>query len=219
MVVDTADEFAVCIAEASILVVSSIILNNTFIILRYVIISIEAASTSRKRYLVAELDFSAGERRIEDAVIIDLGELTEFRLEVAVVALSPDTLKRDIRVLAAVRTMSKRSVCIVVLVILGEIRGSIETCIYMPIAVDLSARLEAEQELIVVRLLACILIAMAVVRVLSFAVPLYVVGIALEVADADAEVVELIGELSSEFVDQALSAAETSLLAIAFAII
>ena len=71
-------------------------------------------------------------------------------------------------------------------------------------AVDFSARLKAEQELIIVRLRVCILVAMAVVRVLSLAVPLNHVSVALEVAYADAEVVELIGELSSEFVDQGL---------------
>ena len=77
----------------------------------------------------------------------------------------------------------------------------------MPVLVDLSARLEAEVELICVFLLfraLLVLITLAPVTVTSLAVPLDVVGIALEVADADAEVVQLIGELSSELVDQGL---------------
>ena len=77
----------------------------------------------------------------------------------------------------------------------------------MPVLVDLSARLEAEVELICVLLVfraLLVLIALAPVTITSLAVPLDVVGIALEVADADAEVVQLIGELSSELVDQGL---------------
>ena len=115
MVINTADELAVCIAEASILIVRCIILRNAILanprrssletkflqrsfsfiiqVLAIIIAEVQTTSTSRERYLVAELDFSAGERRIEDAVIIDLRELTEFDLEVVVVALSPDTLE------------------------------------------------------------------------------------------------------------------------------
>ena len=77
----------------------------------------------------------------------------------------------------------------------------------MPVLVDLSARLEAEVELICVLLVfraLLVLIALAPVTITSLAVPLDVVGIALEVADADAEVVQLIGELCCEFVDQGL---------------
>ncbi len=73
----------------------------------------------------------------------------------------------------------------------------------MPVLVDLSARLEAEVELIRV-LLFLVFIALAPVTVTSLAVPLDHIGIALEVADADAEVVKLIGELCCEFVDQSL---------------
>ncbi len=79
----------------------------------------------------------------------------------------------------------------------------------MPVVVDLSARLEAEQELVAVRLILhiavlCGLDAVALVGVLHLAVPLHLIGIALEVRDADAEVVELVGELSSELVDEGL---------------
>ena len=77
----------------------------------------------------------------------------------------------------------------------------------MPVLVDLSARLEAEVELIFVLLFRrtiFLLIALAPVTVTSLAVPLDHIGIALEVADADAEVVKLIGELCCEFVDQSL---------------
>ena len=85
-----------------------------------------------------------------------------------------------------------------------QIRVGIDTGIDMPVAVDLSARIKAQQQLIVVALRTGILIALAPVLVEGLAVPLYLVGVALEVADADTEVVELIGELSGEFVDQGL---------------
>ena len=76
----------------------------------------------------------------------------------------------------------------------------------MPVVVDFSRRIETELQLVgvVLRLLAVrILIALARVGVTSFARPLYLIRVALEVAYADAEVVEFIGELSSELVDQA----------------
>ena len=105
MVVNTADELAIAIAEASVLVVSRLLANFELLREVTVVVHVLAASTSRKRYLVAELDFSTGERRIEDAVIIDLSELTKFDLEVAVVALSPNALERNICILIAVLTM------------------------------------------------------------------------------------------------------------------
>ena len=77
----------------------------------------------------------------------------------------------------------------------------------MPVLVDLSARLEAEVELIFVLLFRrtiFLLIALTPVTVTSLAIPLDIVGIALEVADADAEVVEFIGELSGELVNEGL---------------
>ena len=74
----------------------------------------------------------------------------------------------------------------------------------MPVAVDFSARLETEQQVIAVVLQVSILVTLALVRVLDLAVPLNHISVALEVADADAEVVEFIGELSSEFVNESL---------------
>lgn len=107
MVVNTADELAVCIAKASILVVSRLVASNELCRLFTIevcgclnIAEVFAASTSRKRYLVAESNLCTGEVRIEDAVIIDRSELAELDLEVVVVALSPDTLEIDLRVLA-----------------------------------------------------------------------------------------------------------------------
>ena len=67
--------------------------------------------------------------------------------------------------------------------------------------VDLSARLEAELEVVVV-VTALAFLALTRVGVLEFAVPLHHVGIALEVRDAHAEVVELICELSGKAVNE-----------------
>ena len=71
----------------------------------------------------------------------------------------------------------------------------------MPVRVDLSRRLEAELEVVRVRALLS-LITGARVLVLNLAVPLYHVSIALEVRDADAEVVELISELCCEAINE-----------------
>ena len=77
----------------------------------------------------------------------------------------------------------------------------------MPVAVDLSGRLQAEQQIVVVDL--CLWhggtrysYAVARVGVLDFAVPLHHVGVALEVRHAHAEVVQLIGELGGEAVNE-----------------
>ena len=72
-----------------------------------------------------------------------------------------------------------------------------------PVAVHLSGRIQAEAEQILVFFRLAVL-AVAVIAITHLAVPLHVVGILLEVCDADAEVVELIGELSSELVDHGL---------------
>ena len=90
----------------------------------------------------------------------------------------------------------------------------------IPVLVDLSLWLETERKIVVIQfaLFVCrtCIVARARIRVLDEAVPLDHVSVALEVADADAEVAQLIRELSGELVDQALSAAETSLLAMAW---
>ena len=75
----------------------------------------------------------------------------------------------------------------------------------MPVAVDLSRRLETEEELIRVTVrCGSVLIDVAFHRVTSLPVPLDHVRIALEACDADAEVVELIREFSGELLDQGL---------------
>ena len=199
MVVHTADKLAIGIAEASILIVSCRIIDDRIIIriVRLQVVKVRlAASTCDERYLVAELDFSTRILSIEDAVAVNRSELAELDLEVVVVALCPDALERDISILRFTVRVAIR--------ILSEIRRSIKTSLYMPVGINLSRRLEAEQELVIIRLGMLILVAMAPVRITCLAIPFYHVGIALEVADADAEVVELIGELSSEFVDQGL---------------
>ena len=78
----------------------------------------------------------------------------------------------------------------------------------MPVIVDLSVRLETEKHVVIIDTMRTIRLrlvdAPARVRVLEFAVPFHHVGVLLEVRYADAEVVELIGELSGELVDHGL---------------
>ena len=157
------------------------------------IVEIPTASLSRKLELIAERDLCARELVIEQHASRLRGverQLAELDLEILVVALCPYAyeLDRSIRVLA-------------------RVREGIDTGLYMPVVVDFSVRLEAEVHLVRVFLIfraLLVLIALAPVTVTSLAVPLYVVGIALEVADADTEVTQLIGELSSEFVNEGL---------------
>ena len=75
----------------------------------------------------------------------------------------------------------------------------------MPVIVDLRARLETQQQLVVVDfILRRALVTLARVGIAGLTVPFYLVRIALEVRDADAEAVELIVELRGQLVDRGL---------------
>ena len=189
MVISTEGQFTKVIAKASILIVCRIIRSSQFII-----ISINAASTSRQFQSFAEGNLSTGELRIEDAVIIDRSEFTELRGEVRVVTLCIDAFQFNV------------AVVVDILIFVEMINPSIETGIYMPVAVNLSGRLEAEQNFVLIVMAisssALAFRVRALEIVLSFAVPFYFVSVFLEVAYANAEVVELVAELSSQFVQQ-----------------
>ena len=156
---------------------------------------IEAAGFERDLEVVAERHGSAGVRIIRRGNQVDgIRQLAELDIEAVVMAFSPDTLEFDIVVaVAAIR--------------IHQAVG-IETCMDIPVLVDLSLRLETEDVLIDILLaLRCCrlrVVTRARIRVLEYAVPLDLVGIALEICHADAEVVQLIGKLSGELVDQGL---------------
>ena len=79
----------------------------------------------------------------------------------------------------------------------------IETSLDLPVIVDRSRRFKTELEVVRGRL-SLVAFLLVLVLVLELARPLDVVDAALEVRDADAEVVELFAELSSETVDHGL---------------
>ena len=193
----TAIELASRAVQSDTLIVGSIVvrLSSCIVEVRLLVGAVEVptASLSRELELVAERDLSTRELIIEEhasRLRREERHLAELDLEVLVVALCPNAFYRQIRRL-----------------VFARIHECIDTSLDMPIVVDFSARLEAEVELIRVFLVfraLLVLIALTPVTITSLAVPLDVVGIALEVADADTEVVEFIGELSSELVDQGL---------------
>ncbi len=121
VVISTNRQLAERMIQTSILVVSYISSIRIGII--------QAASPQRQLRSTAEGNLSTGERRIEDAVIIDLCELTELHLEALVVALCPYTFQRNVTVAA---------------LILSKVGIGIETSLYMPVAVYFSRRLETE---------------------------------------------------------------------------
>ena len=85
----------------------------------------------------------------------------------------------------------------------------------MPVAVDLSRRLETEQA--IVRMgIRVVLMHLVRERVLGRAVPLNHVSIALQLGYANTEVVQLISELSSEFVDESFVVATNVALSHSF---
>ena len=194
-----AGSLAKAIGQSNALEVSCLICGivSTCIIQRRITLQIEAASKYRSLEFVTKRHSGTRSLIIEHQGLV-IGrchaELTELRLEVLVVALCPYALQADF---IGISTESS---------IVFHIRAGIETCLYMPVGIDLSRRLETKQHLIFVGTLH-ILIARARVRVTSLAVPLYLVSVLFEVCYADAEVVELIGELSGQFVDQRLVAA------------
>ena len=82
---------------------------------------------------------------------------------------------------------------------------SIETCVDMPVVIDLCRGLKTEQEMVVIvtrYFFGFNPKALARIGILELAVPLHHVGIALQVRNAYAEVVELICELRGKAIDQ-----------------
>ena len=128
-------------------------------------------------------------------------ELAELHLEVVVVALRPCALKMHIR--------SR---------IMIQATYSIQTGIHCPVVIDLCLRLETEHIAIhsilqlAALLVKSILLAEVMIGILQLAGPLNHVGMLLEVGDANAEVVELLAELSSELVNQSLGSSTDILL-------
>ena len=161
-------------------------------------VKIEAASLQRELEVLARREGRTGNLIIKEQVAVQLHrELAEFYIRVAVLAVSPDAFQLNLRILTAAM--------VVLVAVLGKIRRGIETGVDMPVVVDFRAWFETEQQLIIVYLrIRRGFIALAGVGVASLAVPFHHVGIALEIADADTEVVELIGEFRGQFVDQRL---------------
>ena len=112
---------------------------------------------------------------------------TEFDVEAAVVAFSESTFQREIR--AGI----------------GQgINMAVDTGFEMPMAVDFGGRLQAVHEVAVMgfRLPAFAFVFGIGVGVFNLAVPFYHVGIALEVRNANAQSVELVGEFGGQTVDK-----------------
>ena len=116
-------------------------------------------------------------------------DLTEFYLEVRIVALCISTLQCD-RIAA---------ICPGIVLHVGR---RIKTCLHMPMAVDLSGRLETEQKCIIIHFAVCHIVAIAGIGVTKFAVPFHHIRVALEVGDTDTEVVKLICKLSGKTVNK-----------------
>ena len=204
MMVAGADaELVLAVLQADALHVGRVILLRSCLVDGSVVriaVEVEAACLQRDLEVLARRDGGTGNLVIEEQVTVDLHrQLAELDVRITVLAFCPEALQRHIRVL--------RAAVVIVALVLSKIRGRIEAGIDMPVLVDLSRRLEAQQQLIVVLLVLgaiVVLRTLARIGVAGLTIPFHLVGIALEVADADAEVVELIGELRGELVDQGL---------------
>ena len=97
-------------------------------------------------------------------------------------------------------------VMIAVVAVGFEVRHCIETCLDRPVIVYFCRRLETEEKLVICLFAARVFVhkltGRTLVGVLEFSLPLHHVGIALEVRHAHAEVVQLVGELGGEAVNE-----------------
>ena len=169
-------------------------------------VEVEATGVQRCREgFLAELCLYARELRIEHDIHINADwQAAEAVRRIAVLALCPEALETE----AARR-------------VLRQVAVRIEARSDFPVVIDLCLRLQAER--VAVRVVArldvaliaplaavdvdihwCLIVTDTAVVIAQHAVPLHVVSILLELGDTHTEVVQLIGELCRELLDQRL---------------
>ena len=164
----------------------------------------QAASTESNLNVLAEDSLGAGDAIIHRRAIVGSRlhiELTKLNQEIAVLTFDPNTVN--------LATIDIRSI------IHFRVAVVVDTSLTGPVLVDLHLRLESEQQTVRVGLVAdaavvtirYILFRASDVTITDHASPLHVVHFLLESGNADAKIVQLIGELSSQLVDQGLVSA------------
>ena len=184
-------ELAGAVAEFDALIVGGFVRRCSNILIG--IVKVPAARFCKYRPLVTIGDLCTREEIIDNDPLIGIRgdrHLTELDMELAVVAVRIRIGKDDI--VALIRL---------------HITRSRQTRFDMPMIVDLRRREEAQLELILVCFLSDLCVVLVVVTtapitITQFARPLHHIRVALEVGDANAEVVELVCELGGKAVDE-----------------